>query len=80
MQELYALAEVLKPFRLSPSDVAAVGVGRGLDTPHVMRLVMLVCSDDLIRAKAAAIEAKHGVTLSEYQNSLFRNLLDNTEE
>ena len=80
MQELYVLAEALKPFRLSPADVAGVGVGRGLDTAQVMKLVMLVCGGDLVQVKAAAVEAVHGVTLSEYQNTLFGDLLDDTEE
>ncbi len=59
MDELFALAEALRPFRLTPADVAAVGVGRGLDTPRVMRLVMLVCGCGVTQAMATAIAAQH---------------------
>lgn len=79
MQDLYTLADTLKPFKPSPSEVAEVGVSRGLDTVHVMKLVILVCGVGVVQAKAAAIEAEYGVTLLEYQGALFEDLLDDPE-
>ena len=74
MQDLYALADALKPFDLSPSQVADVGVGRGLDTVRVMKLVALVCGIGVTQAKAVAIEAEYSMVLSHYQTNLFRDL------
>lgn len=76
MQDLYALAEALKPFDLSPSEVADVGVGRGLDTVHVMKLVALICGIGVTQAKVAAVEAEYGMTWSEYQVRLLRDIVD----
>lgn len=80
LYELYELAEALKPFRLTPADVAAVGAGRGLNTIQVMKLVKLVCGGDVVQAKSVATEARHGVTLSEHQEQLFQDVLDSTED